>query len=114
MAAIAETYYTIKNLELMLQEARRNGKGISITTNISDKTNEYGQNTSSFVSQNKEEREKKIPKLYVSNGKIIWTDGIIHVAEKKDKPKPKDDLPTPAQKRFDEHSDITPTNELPF
>ena len=114
MAAITETYYTIKNLELMLQEAKRDGKGISITTNIADKTNEWGQNTSSFVSQTKEEREKKKPKVYVSNGKVVWTDGIIQAAEKKDKGKPKDALLTLGEKRFDKHSDISPSDGFPL
>ena len=114
MASITETYYTIKNLELMLQEAKREGKGISVTTSISDKTSEYGTNTLSYVSQNKEDREKKKPKVKLSYGKVVWTDGIIQAAEKKDKGKPKDDLPTRGEKKFDEHSDITPSDAFPF
>ena len=35
-----------------------------------------------FEMQTKEEREQKIPRKYVFNGKVVWTDGII-IANKK-------------------------------
>ena len=32
--------------------------------------------------QDKEEREKKNPRNYTGNGRVVWTDGNIVVAEK--------------------------------
>jgi len=54
-----------------------------LTINISDTTNQYGQNISVYEEQTKEERDAKAPKTYVGNGKVVWTDGIVKVAEKK-------------------------------
>ena len=39
--------------------------------------NQYGQNVSVYYNRSKEEREKEVPKEYLGNGKIVWTDGNI-------------------------------------
>lgn len=56
------------------------------TISVSDETNQYGQNVVMYEAQTKEEREAKQPKKYIGNGSVVWTDGTIKVAEKKDKP----------------------------
>ena len=35
-------------------------------------------------SQTKEERDAKVQKNYLGNGKVVWTDGNITLAEKED------------------------------
>jgi len=52
------------------------------TLSINDDTNEYGQNLKMYEEQTKEQREAKVTKTYVGNGKIFWTDGKINIAEK--------------------------------
>jgi hypothetical protein len=107
MAALAELFIKQETLETLLKGVKAKGlKGISITVSINDDTNEYGQNVSSFVSQTKEEREEKKTKYYTGNGKVYWTDGKIKIAQKVE---PAQELPTPAQKSFDDIS-----QELPF
>jgi hypothetical protein len=54
-----------------------------LTLNISDTTNQYGQNISIYEEQTKEQRESGMKKNYLGNGKVFWTDGKISVAEKK-------------------------------
>ena len=68
------------------------------TISISDETNQYGQNVVMYEQQSKEERENKVPKKYIGNGSVIWNDGKITNAEKKEvnntpKVEEKDDLP---------------------
>jgi hypothetical protein len=68
------------------------------TISISDETNQYGQNVTMYEQQSKEERENKVPKKYIGNGSVIWNDGKITNAEKKEvnntpKVEEKDDLP---------------------
>lgn len=74
------------------------------TISISDDTNQYGQNVTMYEQQSKEERENKVPKKYIGNGSVVWSDGTIKVAEKKEKsisqvvennlqPQENDDLP---------------------
>ncbi|CAB5217686.1 hypothetical protein UFOVP206_8 [uncultured Caudovirales phage] len=68
------------------------------TISISDETNQYGQNVTMYEQQSKEERENKVPKKYIGNGSVVWNDGKITNAEKKEvnntpKVEEKDDLP---------------------
>ncbi len=35
-------------------------------------------------SQTKEEREAKMPKTYLGNGKVLWTDGKVTLAEREE------------------------------
>lgn len=54
------------------------------TISISDETNQYGQNVVMYEQQSKEERENKVPKKYIGNGSVVWNDGKITNAEKKE------------------------------
>jgi len=53
----------------------------NITISIQDETR-YGNNVAFMDSQTKEEREAKKPKNYLGNGKVVWTDGNVVLAEK--------------------------------
>jgi mannose-1-phosphate guanylyltransferase len=54
---------------------------INLTMSVNDETR-YGNNTSIYVNQTKEEREAKKQKQYVGNGKVLWNNGTIVNAEK--------------------------------
>jgi len=53
----------------------------NITISIQDDTR-YGNNVAVTDSQTKEERDAKVAKNYLGNGKVVWTDGNIVLAEK--------------------------------
>ena len=55
----------------------KNGKYTNITINISDDTNEYGNNVSAWIEQTEEERKNKSPRNYIGNGKVYWHNGTI-------------------------------------
>jgi hypothetical protein len=57
----------------------------NFTIGVNDEVNQFGQNVSLTDSQNQEEREAKKPKVYLGNGTVVWTDGSIKTAPKKDK-----------------------------
>ena len=61
-----------------------NEKGyVNIDFSINDETDQYGNNVSFFIRQSQEEREAKTPRVYVGNGRIVWTkDGVVTVADK--------------------------------
>ena len=62
----------------------KNGKVYyNFTVAVNDDTR-YGNNVSAFDSQTKEEREAKKAKSYLGNGKVVWTDGNIVVAEREE------------------------------
>jgi hypothetical protein len=56
----------------------------NFTVSVNDESNQWGQNVSLTDSQTKEEREAKKPKSYLGNGNVVWTNGSIQLAEKKD------------------------------
>jgi hypothetical protein len=84
MATLADIYFKKETLKMLLNtlDAKREN-GVSITLYLSDDTNDYGQNVTSYVSQSKEDREAKKSRYYVANGKVFWTDGKVTTADKK-------------------------------
>jgi len=67
----------------------------NLTISLNDETR-FGNNVAITDSQTKEERDAKKAKTYLGNGKVVWTDGKITLAEKEDVSKselPNDDLP---------------------
>tara|TARA_R100000988_G_C3997112_1_gene166510 strand:+ start:121 stop:462 length:342 start_codon:yes stop_codon:yes gene_type:complete len=63
-----------------------NGKEVqpvyyNLTISVSDETR-YGNNVAITDSQTKEERDAKKEKNYLGNGKVVWTDGNVVLAEK--------------------------------
>lgn len=85
MSALLDLYLKEETLEVLLKTVKAKGmKGVSLTLSVNDDTNQYGQNVSAFVSQSKEDREAKKDKFWTGNGKVLWTDGKITLAVKRD------------------------------
>jgi len=57
---------------------------VNLVMSVNDETR-YGNNASVTISQTQEEREAKKPKQYIGNGKVVWTDNKIFLAEREDK-----------------------------
>ncbi len=57
----------------------------NFTVSVNDEPNQFGQNVSLTDSQTQEEREAKKAKVYLGNGNVVWTDGNIKTAPKKEK-----------------------------
>jgi len=62
----------------------KKGTYINLSLSVNDETSKFGTNASVFVSQSKEERESKSDKVYLGNGKVVWTDGNIVKAAQQD------------------------------
>lgn len=59
----------------------KDGKYLNVNISVNDETR-YDNNVSMCYNQTKEERESGAKKTYFANGRVVWTDGIIKVAEK--------------------------------
>lgn len=53
----------------------KTGKWLPLSISVNNETDQYGNNASISVAQTKEQREAKEPKIYLGNGKVVWTDG---------------------------------------
>lgn len=60
----------------------KKGTYYNFTVSVNDDTNQFGQNVSVYDSQTKEEREAKKSKTYIGNGRVVWSDGSMVVAER--------------------------------
>jgi len=86
MASLNEIYIPIEKLEKVVEVLKKKSeKGIKLTIATSEKTDQFGQSVSCYVSQSKEDREAKKERFYIGNGKTFWTDGKIEVTPSKDK-----------------------------
>lgn len=83
MATLVSCYITTAKLQELMNLAQGQ-KGVAFTAALNDEANAYNQNASFYVSQTKEQREAKEPKKYFANGSIVWTDGKVTLAPKKD------------------------------
>jgi hypothetical protein len=76
---------SIINLSIDLSKVDKSklvdGKYLNTQIFVNDDTR-YGNNVSMAYSQSKEERESKVQKQYIANGRVVFTDGAIKVAEK--------------------------------
>ena len=55
----------------------------NLTISVQDETR-FGNNVAFMESQTKEERDAKVAKNYLGNGKVVWTDGNVKLAERKE------------------------------
>lgn len=70
-----------------LTQGKKGQMYLDLTLSIEDKTNEYGQNVSGWEAQSQDERKSKEPRNYLGNGKVIFTEGKVEVATKKEETK---------------------------
>ena len=64
------------------------GKYLALTVSVNDDLDQFDNNVSCWESQSKEERESKVTRNFLGNGRVVWTNGTIQTAPKL---KPKDD-----------------------
>lgn len=84
MGALLDLYMTTEKLELILKTLKsKQQKGVALTIEIKDQSNDYGQNVASWVSQSKEERDAKKERFFTGNGKVFYIKEGIKLAEKK-------------------------------
>ena len=55
----------------------------NFTIAVQDETR-YGNNVAFMDSQTKDERDAKVQKTYLGNGKVVWTDGTVKLAEREE------------------------------
>jgi len=55
----------------------------NLTISLNDDTR-YGNNVAFMDSQTKDERDAKVQKTYLGNGKAVWTDGTVKLAEREE------------------------------
>jgi hypothetical protein len=62
-------------------EGKNGGKYVNVTLSVNDTEDQYGNNVSLWQSQSKEEREAKANRVFLGNGKKLWSDDSKPQAE---------------------------------
>jgi hypothetical protein len=75
----------------------------NITVSINDQVDQYGNNVSVWYEQSKEEREAKAERIYLGNGKVIFSGGSA--------PAP---APVPVHASIISAQQTPDTSDLPF
>ncbi len=83
MASIINHYIDLTKVD---KSRLKDGKFLQITT-VVDNESKYGNNVGTYETISKEEKDAGKKRNYVGNGKVVWTDGTIAVAEKQGAPK---------------------------
>lgn len=82
MSAIISFSICLDDIDKGKVVTANNGKRyLNLTASVNEETR-YGNNVGISHSQTKEEREAKEAKKYLGNGRVVWTDGGISVAER--------------------------------
>tara|TARA_R110002020_G_scaffold148713_1_gene324725 strand:+ start:2953 stop:3264 length:312 start_codon:yes stop_codon:yes gene_type:complete len=102
MASLISFSIDLKKIDKSKIIEGKKGSYLNLTASVNDESR-FGQNVGISIGQSQEEREAKEPKQYLGNGKVVWTDGSIVLAEKEDSdstesqvdqsPESEDDLP---------------------
>ena len=80
----------------------KKGKYLPLTITLNDEVDQFGNQGPIIISQSKEERESKSPKIYLGNVSVVWSNGQNVDAAPRDnqpqkaapaKSEPEDDLP---------------------
>lgn len=82
MGAIINFSINLDKLDKSKIQKAKSGTYYNFGLSVNDETGQYGDNCGIYIQQTKEEREAKTKRSYVGNGKVVWTDGTIVVAEK--------------------------------
>lgn len=75
MATLASGSINLSKIQKDKLVDGKTGKWLPLNFSINDEVDQYGNNVSISIAQSKEEREAKTPKVYLGNGKVVWTNG---------------------------------------
>ena len=75
MASLSSVNINVSKIPKEKLYEGKTGKFLQLTFVQNNDVDNYGNNVSVYVSQSKEEREEKKPKVYLGNGKVVWVDG---------------------------------------
>lgn len=75
MASIIKTNINLNDIPKDKIYKGKKGSYLPITITLNDEVDNYGNQGPVVVEQTKEEREAKVPKVYLGNVKVVWTNG---------------------------------------
>lgn len=108
MASIISANIDLTKIEKAKIYEGKKGKYYPITIVLNDELGQYGDSGYIQTEQTKEERDAKLPKSYLGNVKVVWSNG------QNVEPAPREGSQAPQQNNFAAPQQSTPEPDLPF
>ena len=93
MASISSANINVSKIPKEKLYEGQTGKFLQLTFVQNNEIDKYGNNVTIYVSQSEEERKEKKDKIYLGNGKVVWSDGQNVEPAPKTEPSSKKKLP---------------------
>ncbi len=77
MAGIVQASINLNAIDKSKIIEGKKGKYLPITITVNDEVDQFGNHGPVCIQQTKEEREAKVPKTYLGNVKVVWTNGTF-------------------------------------
>ena len=77
MAGIIQASINLNAIDKSKIIEGKKGKYLPITITVNDEHDQFGNQGPVCIQQTKEEREAKVPKTYLGNVKVVWTNGTF-------------------------------------
>lgn len=85
MSALIAAWMPLNKLEEIVDILKeKDAKGFNMTIGVNDESNEWNQNVAIWAEQTKEQKADKVERYFCGNGRVIWNNGKIENATKKD------------------------------
>ena len=83
MANLGKCWINVKNIDkARLQTLKSGAVGFPMSFAINDEVDQYGNNVSMWMDQTEDERKSKAKRVYLGNGKLSWSNGVITIVNK--------------------------------
>lgn len=83
MANLGKFWVNVKNIDkARLQTLKSGAVGFNMSFAINDEVDQFGNNVSTWMDQSEDERKAKAKRIYLGNGKLHWSNGIITIVNK--------------------------------
>ena len=83
MANLGKCWINVKNIDkARLQTLKSGAVGFNISFAINDEVDQYGNNVSMWMDQTEDERKAKAKRVYLGNGKLSWSNGVVTIVNK--------------------------------
>lgn len=83
MANLGKCWCNVKAIDKSRLKTLKSGAvGFNLSFAINDEVDQFGNNVSMWMDQTEDERKTKAKRIYLGNGKLSWSNGIITVVNK--------------------------------
>tara|TARA_R100000808_G_scaffold6064_2_gene18156 strand:+ start:144 stop:503 length:360 start_codon:yes stop_codon:yes gene_type:complete len=83
MANLGNGWMNVKSIDKgRLKTLKSGAVGFNFQFAINDEVDDFGNNVSVWMSQTEDERKAKAKRIYLGNGKLTWSNGVVTIVNK--------------------------------